>query len=98
MNVAREQRLSRRRFLTSTSALGAASILGVSKTFAAEPRPETTRVRVLKVPAICLAPQYIAEELLRLEGLPEVEYVSVEKDPDADHLVSHLVDTPQLIS
>ena len=53
---------------------------------------------MLKIPAICLAPQYIAEELLRLEGLPEVEYVSVEKDPDADHLVSHLVDTPQLIS
>ena len=66
------------------------------------PSPPSLALRqlhtVLKIPAICLAPQYIAEELLRLEGLPEVEYVSVEKDPDADHLVSHLVDTPQLIS
>ena len=27
-------------------------------------------------PAICLAPQYLAEELLRLEGFSQVEYVS----------------------
>jgi NitT/TauT family transport system substrate-binding protein len=33
------------------------------------------------VPAICLAPQYLAEELLRLEGFSEVEYVEMSADP-----------------
>jgi len=36
-------------------------------------------------PAICLAPQYLAEEFLRLEGFSEVEYpqgIQVNK-PDA---------------
>ena len=35
---------------------------------AAEPPPETTRLRMSRVPTICLAPQYIAEALLRGEG------------------------------
>jgi NitT/TauT family transport system substrate-binding protein len=43
--------------------------------FAAEPPPETTRLRLSKVPSICLAPQYVAEALLRAEGFTQVEYV-----------------------
>jgi NitT/TauT family transport system substrate-binding protein len=69
---------SRRRFLASTSALGAASLLGLSRAAAAEPPPETSRIRLVKVPAICLAPEYVAEELLRLEGFSQVEYVEIE--------------------
>jgi len=69
---------SRRRFLANTFALGAASLFGLPRTAAAEPPPETSRLRIVKAPAICLAPEYVAEELLRLEGFSEVEYVTVQ--------------------
>ena len=36
---------------------------------------ETTAVRLIKIPGICIAPQYVAEELLRAEGFTEVRYV-----------------------
>jgi len=68
---------SRRRFLANTSALGAASLLAVPCSVAAEPPPETTTVRLTQDPAICLAPQYVAEELLRLEGFSDVQYAKV---------------------
>ncbi len=42
---------------------------------AADPPPEIKKIRLLHVPAICHAPQYLAEELLHLEGITEVEYV-----------------------
>jgi hypothetical protein len=44
---------------------------------AAEPPPEITRVRLVHSPAICLAPQYLAEDLLRLEGFTQIDYVEV---------------------
>lgn len=65
----------RRRFLANTTALSAASLLGLPRMAAAEPPPEVKRIRLLHGPAICFAPQYLAEDLLRLEGFPEVEYV-----------------------
>ena len=67
--------MSRRRFLRQTSALGAASLLGLTQTARAEPPPEIGRVRLTNAPGICLAPLYLAEELLRLEGFSNVEYV-----------------------
>ena len=69
---------SRRQFLESTSAISAASLIGLSPPAAAEPPPEVMKIRLVKVPAICLAPEYVAEELLRLEGFAEVEYVNVD--------------------
>lgn len=68
---------TRRQFLESTSVLGAASLLGYSRTAAAEPPPETKKIRLVHAPAICMAPQYLAEELLRLEGFSEVSYVEM---------------------
>jgi NitT/TauT family transport system substrate-binding protein len=53
-------------------------MLGLNRPASAEPPPETKKIRLVKVPAICLAPQYLAEELLRLEGFSEVEYVAVD--------------------
>ena len=67
--------LTRRRFLTNASALGAASLLRIPRAAASEPPPETRKIRLYHSPAICLAPQYLAEDLLRLEGFSEVEYV-----------------------
>lgn len=67
----------RRRFIASTSALGAASLLGFSRVVAAEPPLETTRIRLSQIPGICIAPQYVAEELLRGEGFTDVQYVKI---------------------
>jgi NitT/TauT family transport system substrate-binding protein len=77
MSGSSPHRFDRRRFLASASSLGAASLLGSTREAAAEPPPETTRIRLTQDPAICLAPQYFAEELLRLEGFSEIEYAKV---------------------
>jgi NitT/TauT family transport system substrate-binding protein len=66
---------SRRGFLTNLSAAGAASIGGARPSLADEPPPEVTTIRLRRDPAICVAPQYIAEDLLRAEGFSEIRYV-----------------------
>ena len=66
---------TRRRFLTALSMAGAAGVLGGPPSLAAEGPLETARVRLLKTPGICLAPQYLSEALLRAEGFTHVEYV-----------------------
>jgi NitT/TauT family transport system substrate-binding protein len=57
--------------------LGAAALFGASRSARAEAPPETTRIRIVYDGSICLAPQWLAEDLLRLEGFSEVEYVSL---------------------
>jgi NitT/TauT family transport system substrate-binding protein len=44
---------------------------------AAEEPLETTTIRLPKTPAICIAPGYVAEELLRAEGFTDVRYVEL---------------------
>ena len=67
---------SRRRFLRGMTLAGTAGLLGWHpKSATAEPPPETTRLRLVRIPSICQAPQYVAEELLRTEGFTEVRYV-----------------------
>ena len=68
---------SRRRFMAGLSA-GAAGLLLTPKSLHAEPPPETTTVRLAKIPGICLAPQYVADALLRAEGFADVRYVPVQ--------------------
>jgi len=56
--------------------VGTAGFLGLRPgPVAAEPPPETTKIRLVQIPAICQAPQYVAEELLGSEGFTEVHYV-----------------------
>src|SRR5262245_32545373 len=70
---------SRRELLGGLTMVGAAGCLGVRpRLVAAEPPPETTKIRLHKMAGICVAPQYVAEEFLRLEGFTEVQYVEVE--------------------
>jgi NitT/TauT family transport system substrate-binding protein len=69
------QTQTRRRFLTTLSLAGAASFVHASPIVAAEEPLETTTVRIVKSSAICIAPQYVAEELLRAEGFTDVRYV-----------------------
>src|SRR5919108_6560536 len=67
---------SRRRFLGRLALAGTVGFLGLPpRRVAAEPPPETTRIRLIKIAGICIAPQYVAEELLRAEGFTEVQYV-----------------------
>ena len=49
---------SRREFLAGTSMLGAATLLGLPRSAAAEPPPEITKIRIVQSESICLAPQY----------------------------------------
>jgi NitT/TauT family transport system substrate-binding protein len=71
---------NRRRFLTTLSSAGAAGIVGGSDLLAQEAPPETTTIRLTKMPGICIAPQYVAEELLKSEGFTDVQYVDLGAD------------------
>jgi len=73
---------SRRRFLTTLSWAGAAGLAGAPRLIAAETALETTTVRVARIAGICIAPQYVAEELLRAEGFTDVRYVEVQAGTD----------------
>lgn len=69
-------RWSRRELLGGMSAAGTAGLLGVQGgSSAAEPLPETTRVRLARFRSICRAPQYVAEEFFRAEGFTDVQYI-----------------------
>jgi NitT/TauT family transport system substrate-binding protein len=79
MDDQRAEGCSRREFLSGLTLAGTAGILGLKPRFsAAEPSLETTRLRLYKTPGICIAPQYVAEELLHLEGFTEVQYVAAD--------------------
>jgi NitT/TauT family transport system substrate-binding protein len=75
---------SRRNLLVSLSAAGAASVLGGRTSRADEGPLETTTIRIqreeLENP-ICLAPEFVAEELLRAEGFTDVQYVVTRNGP-----------------
>ena len=71
--------MRRRQFLVG--AMAAAPLFGIAgRARAAEPPPETTRLRLNYGGAICTAPQAVAEELLRAEGFSDTQYV---RRPDA---------------
>jgi NitT/TauT family transport system substrate-binding protein len=69
---------SRRDFLAGLSSAGAAGLLGTRSSLADEPPPETTTIRLRRDPSICVAPWYIAEDLLRAEGFTDIRYVPVQ--------------------
>ena len=66
---------SRRDFLASLSAAGAAGVLGGRSSLADEGPPETTTIRIAWYPNICTAPGFIAEDLLHAEGFTDVRFV-----------------------
>jgi len=66
---------NRRQFLRTLSSAGAAGLFGSSNSVAQEAPPETTTIRLAKSPSLCIAPQYVAEDLLRAEGFADVRYV-----------------------
>jgi NitT/TauT family transport system substrate-binding protein len=73
--------VGRRDFVRRGAAATVAALLGTRPRRApAEPTLETTRIRIVREPSICIAPQYAAEELLKGEGFVEVEYVKTESE------------------
>jgi NitT/TauT family transport system substrate-binding protein len=82
--------------------MGAASVLGALRPAWAEPPPEIAKIRLIHAPSICLAPQLLAEELLRLEGFAEVEYVELKVNKLSGEIASgradiSMVATPEVI-
>jgi NitT/TauT family transport system substrate-binding protein len=68
---------TRRQFIAGAAAAGATGLLGAPHARAAEGAIETTSVRLTKSPGLCIAPQYVAEELLRAQGFTDIRYVDV---------------------
>jgi NitT/TauT family transport system substrate-binding protein len=66
---------NRRHFLASLAATGAAGLIGAPESKAQDGRLETTTVRIAKTAGICVAPNYVADELLRAEGFTDIRYV-----------------------
>src|SRR5215469_4976227 len=74
---------SRRQFLSTGISMasvaglaGAANLATQRRSLATEAPPEITTIRLAKIPPICLAPQYIVDDLLREEGFTDVRYVT----------------------
>jgi NitT/TauT family transport system substrate-binding protein len=74
----RHDRWNRRWFLHGLSLTGTAGLVGAPRRGYAEPPPETTRLRLSQIAGICIAPQYVADELLRAEGFSDIQYVQIE--------------------
>jgi NitT/TauT family transport system substrate-binding protein len=70
---------SRRDFLASMSAASTAGIIGTRSSLADQGPPEVTTIRLGYDPNMCLAPAYIAEDLLRAEGFTDIRYVAPSK-------------------
>jgi NitT/TauT family transport system substrate-binding protein len=65
---------NRRRFLSALSAACTVGLFGAPIS-GADDTLETTRIRFAKSAAICHAPQYVAEDLLRAEGFTDIQYL-----------------------
>jgi hypothetical protein len=71
----------RREFIGGLTLAGAAGFLRLgAEPAAAQAPPETKTVRFSNYPAICVAPQWVAEEMLRAEGFTDIQYADVPDD------------------
>jgi NitT/TauT family transport system substrate-binding protein len=78
--------IGRRRFLGGAGALGAAAA-ALATAACDNDRPqsrssgstlETTTIRLTKLNGVCIAPQFVAEDLLRAEGFTDVRYQDID--------------------
>ncbi|HSX83285.1 MAG TPA: twin-arginine translocation signal domain-containing protein, partial [Candidatus Saccharimonadia bacterium] len=73
MSSRQTARWSRRLFLGGLTLAGTVGLLGLHPgSVAAEPPPETVKLRLVQSPAICISPLYVAEDLLQSEGFSDV--------------------------
>ncbi len=89
---------SRRAFLGRLTAASAIGLLGLRPgVAAAEPPPETTSIRIVfdpTFPILCYGPQYVARELLKLEGFTDIGFTPYLKESvnDADVVATGAAD------
>ncbi len=70
--------IGRRAFLRGTIAVATTSTFGPKPVRGVAEEPlETKTIKLVRIPGICVAPQYVADELLRAEGFTQVQYVYV---------------------
>jgi NitT/TauT family transport system substrate-binding protein len=79
---------SRRDFLATLSAAGAAGVLGGRPSLADEGPPEVTTIRLFRDPSICDAPWFVGEDLLRAEGFTDIRYVLVQAGARENELLA----------
>jgi NitT/TauT family transport system substrate-binding protein len=65
---------NRRQFIGTLSA-GAVGLVGTTASFPQEAALEISSIRIAKNSTICIAPQYVADDLLRAEGFTDIQYV-----------------------
>jgi NitT/TauT family transport system substrate-binding protein len=78
MHCRRTEGQSRRGFLRGLTLVGTSALLGVKRGLvAAEPPPETTKLRhtASQPGGICITPKYVAGALLQAEGFTDIQYV-----------------------
>ena len=80
---------TRRRFLTTLSLAGAAGLVRTPRALAAEDSLEMTTVRLMRIPAICHAPQFVAGELLRAEGFTDIRFVAAASSAEINEAIAH---------
>lgn len=84
---------SRRAVLERATALGVAGLLTLRHgSAAADAPPETPTVRLHHSPSICVAPQYIAGDMLQAEGFSDVQYLPLGTRAGPESLAEALVD------
>ena len=85
-------KFTRRCVLTVLSSAGVAPLLPMPRSLAAEPALETTMLRISRQETVCIAPQYVAEELLRAEGFTDIRYIEVDENDNAAAIARGVVD------
>jgi len=68
---------TRRSILSTIAWAGAASLVPVRGSGADEGRLETSTIRLPKLIDMCMAPQFVADELLRAEGFTDIQYIEM---------------------
>jgi NitT/TauT family transport system substrate-binding protein len=79
---------SRRRFLSTLSLAGAGGLGLAQRAFAGEGPLEITTVRLFRTPAICHAPQFVAEQLLYAEGFSEVRFIDAPSTAEVNDAIA----------
>ena len=75
---------NRRDFLLAVGATASAGVIWSAqrrRAQAQEAPPETTTIRLAKIPSLCVMPQYVVDELLAAEGVTQVDYVVSDSGP-----------------
>jgi NitT/TauT family transport system substrate-binding protein len=80
---------TRRELVTVLTVAGASGALGLkARSAAADAPPEIKKIRLVRIPGICIAPQYVAEDLLRTEGFTDVSYIQTPAGMEASRAVA----------